>query len=655
MLLGSSIFVSAFVVKIRSRAFELKFKEVLEEEKSKRDRRKTSAPKFLLLPFSRRNSVARPTENLPETRSEPRLRQRETSIVPLEVLDTPKEAGGGESNGNGNIERGQAGQSEINVALDTTTHQPHPKAIQTISPSTNNHTETKLTTSINNNALVPSLGGIVLQPQGKPSRPSLFSPQGVGARFAHFHLPQIHQSAEELVLSSSSYARNSELAHVSHLERLRLGGVEYRATRFLVWLVPAYFILWQLFGCIGLGAWITINSPSVARSNGLNAFWAGAFNGVSAFNNNGYSLIDANMTAFQTSNYMLITMALMILAGNTCYPIFLRLIVWGFLKLTPEGWVDEKESLKFLLNHPRRCYTNLFSSNDTWWLLAAVITLNGIDWTGFLVLNVNPHLPWSVPRKEVSLALSWYYLRKLTAFKIGNHALEYLPLHSRVIDGLFQATAVRSGGFYVVGIASLRIGTQFLYTVMMYISAFPVALTIRSTNVYEERSLGIYAKDINRNDDTEAIGFWSGLRRRVSVLERKGSKNYFFIQQLRAQLAHDLWWLALAILLILIVESAQFENNPATFSVFNVVFEVVSGYGCVGISVGVPRDQYSFCGSWHKLSKLILCAVMLRGRHRGLPILLDMAVLLPGERLDRAEEEDARIRLESTESRAVEV
>lgn len=126
------------------------------------------------------------------------------------------------------------------------------------------------------------------------------------------------------------------------------------------------------------------------------------------------------------------------------------------------------------------------------------------------------------------------------------------------------------------------------------------------------------------------------------------TKSYFVRQQLRAQLAHDTWWLALAIFLIMVIESSQFEANPAVFSVFNVIFEVVSGYGCVGISVGLPNEEYSFCGGWHKLSKLVLCAVMIRGRHRGLPVAIDKAVLLPGENLHVAEEEDAQIRLEKT-------
>jgi Trk-type K+ transport system membrane component len=168
-----------------------------------------------------------------------------------------------------------------------------------------------------------------------------------------------------------------------------MGGVEYHAINLLAWLVPLYFVLWQLLGCFGLGAWLLVNRPDIARDYALNPFWAGAFMAVSAFNNNGYSLIDANMTAFQTADYVLITMTLLMLAGNTCYPIFLRLIIWTLYKVCPEAWQQRRTALKFLLDHPRRCYTNLFPSADTWWLLLAVILLNGVDWASFLIFNVS--------------------------------------------------------------------------------------------------------------------------------------------------------------------------------------------------------------------------------------------------------------------------
>jgi Trk-type K+ transport system membrane component len=116
----------------------------------------------------------------------------------------------------------------------------------------------------------------------------------------------------------------------------------------------------------------------------------GAFNAVSAFNNSGMSLLDANMVPFNTSIYMLITMSLLILAGNTCFPIFLRLIVWTLHKLMPDNtqWKDARNTLKFLLDHPRRCYTNIFPSEHTWWLLLSVVILNGIDCAAFAILNV---------------------------------------------------------------------------------------------------------------------------------------------------------------------------------------------------------------------------------------------------------------------------
>ena len=38
------------------------------------------------------------------------------------------------------------------------------------------------------------------------------------------------------------------------------------------------------------------------------------------------------------------------------------------------------------------------------------------------------------------------------------------------------------------------------YLVMMYISVYPVAISVRRTNVYEEQSLGVYS---DREEDAE--------------------------------------------------------------------------------------------------------------------------------------------------------
>ena len=72
------------------------------------------------------------------------------------------------------------------------------------------------------------------------------------------------------------------------------------------------------------------------------------------------------------------------------------------------------------------------------------------------------------------------------------------------------------------------------------------------------------------------------------------------------------------------------------------MFETVSAYGTVGLSLGVPYNNYSFSGAWQSLSKLILMTVMLRGRHRVLPMAIDRAILLPGQ--DITEELDKKFR-----------
>lgn len=253
-----------------------------------------------------------------------------------------------------------------------------------------------------------------------------------------------------------------------------------------------------------------------------------------------------------------------------------------------------------------------------------LIVINSIDWAAFELLN------------------------------IGNPAVEAIPYGFRVLDGLFQALAVRSGGFYIINISSLRIGLQVLYVIMMYISVYPVVITMRHSNVYEERSLGIFADDDSVADVEEGpkLGTLVGKLKRTLTQQfttpfssaEPGRSNaagtQFVRQQIRGQLAHDIWWLVLAILLITCIEVSNFDRDPITYSVFNIMFEVVSGYGCVGISTGLPNESYSFSGGWHVCSKLILIAVMLRGRHRGLPVALDRAVRLPGTRSEMGDDEE---------------
>lgn len=260
----------------------------------------------------------------------------------------------------------------------------------------------------------------------------------------------------------------------------------------------------------------------------------------------------------------------------------LRALLWIAERLCPQKY-GVHSTLRFILDHPRRVYTYLFPALHTFYLLLGLIVLSAIDWVTFELLDLH------------------------------NPSITSLPESARIVDGFFQAIANRSAGFHTIAISQLASGFQVLCVVMMYISVYPVAILLRSSNIYEERSLGIFAPGPSPD----------------SIKEH--SHTIFISHQMRLQLSHDLWWIMLSIFIIVIIQTSSVVHDPLHASVFNHIFEVISAYGPVGLSVGLPSQDYSFCGSWKTGAKVVLCAVMLRGRHRGLPAAVDAAILLPGE------------------------
>lgn len=62
--------------------------------------------------------------------------------------------------------------------------------------------------------------------------------------------------------------RNSQFHNLTEKERRKLGGIEYDAIHLLSYVVPVYFVLWQLIGALGIGAYIQLNRPDLALQNG---------------------------------------------------------------------------------------------------------------------------------------------------------------------------------------------------------------------------------------------------------------------------------------------------------------------------------------------------------------------------------------------------
>ncbi|KAI1409933.1 TrkH-domain-containing protein [Hypoxylon sp. FL1857] len=502
--------------------------------------------------------------------------------------------------------------------------------------------------------------------------------------------------------------RNGQFFNLSDEQREYLGGVEYRALKFLSVFVIAYFFLCQFFGAIALGAWMSLHATDAAAVNAQNPWWAGIFLAVSAYNNAGFTLLDAGFIPFQSSYFVLVVVTFLSLAGPAAFPVFMRLIIWTMSSLLNLFSKDKaygvwKEGFDFILKFPRRVYTSLFPAKDTWMFAATFGGFVIADWVLILVLS------------------------------IGNPTFEAIPLGQRIFDALFQGFSIPSGGYAIVSPSAVYFDVQVLWLVVYYTAAYPHIITMRNSNVYEERSLGIYEGDqaeeeqlhsasssifeadiddpnqpglprsvtsnkknwdaVSRTQSTKSINkiyavgragtafVGRQLQRRMTAFQGVGvsavapteappkplrraavvdfSKTSvhslddhpqttappsLVSQQVRGQLSHDVWWIALALFLIMLIETRHSIQDPVTYSVFTVLFEIVSAYTNIGISIGLPDQSYSFSGGMYTGSKIVMILVMLRGRHRGLPVALDRAVRLPGKKLAELEEEDAEIR-----------
>lgn len=399
IMLGSQIWVSIWTVLARKRAFENRFHDIVKKERE----RAKSADKRLDLTINLLPIMKTLSRTFGKTQDKGAENEGDKSVLPAGVaLGTPALAS-----------LHISGPVAVEKIAKTTAPTADDKKGPDTPPPPGRASETGRLAADRSTEHVSFSDDVDVM---RPRTTSVYDANSAFRR----HPPRADgadarpEPSHRQFLNAKTVGRNAQFHDLSSDERELLGGTEYRALKVLSFVVPAYFLLWQVLGCLALGAWINTNLPGPARDNSISPWWNGIFNAVSAFNNSGMSVLDANMVPYGGAYFVLIVMGALILAGNTAYPVFLRLWLWGLLRLlraftAHAAHADLKQTLEYILKYPRRVYTNLFPARATWWLVFMLFVLNGIDWAGFEVLN------------------------------LGNPALSHISVGSRIIDGLFQA------------------------------------------------------------------------------------------------------------------------------------------------------------------------------------------------------------------------
>ncbi|KAK3710052.1 hypothetical protein LTR37_010483 [Vermiconidia calcicola] len=285
-----------------------------------------------------------------------------------------------------------------------------------------------------------------------------------------------------------------------------LGGIEYRSLKLLLKIILGYFCGLHLLGVICLAPWIHTAPAKYTNYLEVQAqdkTWWAIYSAQTMVNNLGFTLTPDSMLHFADATWPMLIMTFLAYAGNTFYPIFLRLAIWTMHKCLPRK-SSLQEPLRFLLDHPRQCYTLLFPSAPTWILFGILFALNFADVLLIILLDLH------------------------------NPAVASLAPGPRVLASIFQSASARHTGTATFNLTDVNPAVQFSLLVMMYISIFPIAMSVRMSNTYEEQSLGRYDADSEIND-------------------QQGSTSYL-MKHMRNQLSFDLWYIFLGTFCICIAE-----------------------------------------------------------------------------------------------------
>ncbi|KAG8698057.1 low affinity potassium transporter [Ceratobasidium sp. 423] len=294
-----------------------------------------------------------------------------------------------------------------------------------------------------------------------------------------------------------------------------------------------------------------------------------------------------------TAYVMIFVIIWLILVGATAFPLSLRFLVWVGTKIFRSG--STGRGLKFLLRHPRRCFMYLFPSHQSWYLLFTLVVIFILDWVAYLTFNIGMPGIEAVPPS------------------IGNLIKKRGKVGPRVVGGFLQAVGQRAGGFTTINLQAIAPALQF-------VQVYPIAMAVRTSNVYEDSGVVIYEEE---PDDEEPTNLPAG---------RGAGFTAYLGWHVKHQLAQDLFWLLAALTTLCAFERKRIlSEQTAYFNIFSLFFEIVSAFANVGFSLGVSSQPFSLSGEMRTIPKLVIIGLMIRGRHRGLPMAIDRSVQLPTE------------------------
>lgn len=327
------------------------------------------------------------------------------------------------------------------------------------------------------------------------------------------------------------------------------------------------------------------------------------------------------------------------MSGTSLFPYLFRNVVLLVRRLSP---FRHKIILDYILMNNHRLSTLLFPAVQTRIYLLITVLLYILGVSISLILDLN------------STNFAAY------------------PSGTRFLIFLFQTVNTRFAGFQTIDINLLATATLLVYLMLM--ATKPQMLCAIDESPFEISWLALQAREeadaqtvtaanplspsSHRRSSIDSLSSRGGalpLRQVKSFLRRQsfatkdqarqqfantvqinGTKTkpqhlrrlrmrLFLIYFVRALIKHTVsfviltrTWLFFFIFLICAIEYRRMAPIDPNITIFKIVFEIISAFGAVGLSLGYPNISSSFATVLSPASKTILVVTMLMGRHRGL-------------------------------------
>ncbi|PIP13042.1 MAG: hypothetical protein COX48_05445, partial [bacterium (Candidatus Stahlbacteria) CG23_combo_of_CG06-09_8_20_14_all_34_7] len=171
-----------------------------------------------------------------------------------------------------------------------------------------------------------------------------------------------------------------------------------------------------------------------------------------------------------------------------------------------------------------------------------------------------------------------------------SNSLNELTIFNKIVNAVFQTVTPRTAGFNTLNLGIMKNATFFMFIILMFIGASPGGTGggIKTTTFYV-----VVISMINKLKGRKKLNLFHR-----NINEETIFRSFFIF-------SISLILISIAFFLLLI-----FENQDA----FKILFEVVSAYGTVGLSTGLPGTNLSLVGGFSWVGKLLIVIVMIMGR-----------------------------------------